>query len=174
MLIHTLAAFFIFTNLISPLEASAILLTTAYITYLLTPKRQVLLTDTPKPLTFPSFYMYIHATWLGRESLIRAFLPFFILFNSALFYIDYRAATITYTISSWFTSLIILAIPLIWWTVAVWRCSYNHSNQLGACIARFCTIAAYYEYILRFIIRYYYPQIWFDCQQIVIELGDCF
>ncbi len=174
MLINTLAAFFAFTTVISPLEAGVILLITAYAIYLATAKdNQSIADNTHKPIG-AGIYMYIHAAWLGRLSLLRAFLPFFVIFNSVLFYIDYRAEMIRYTISSWFMTLVILAIPLIWWTVSVWRCSYNQTHQLITYLCRYLIVLAYYEYILRFMIRYYYPNIWFDCQQIAIELGDCF
>jgi len=177
MLINSLSAFFVFTSLISPLEAGFILLLTVYMIYLLTPNQQTshisssILTE--KSYSYGAkTYLYIQSAWLGKLSLLVAFLPFFIIFNVALFYADYRADNGSYTIASWLTLLVILAIPTFWWTFAVWRCSIN-ANRLTASIARFFTIAVYYEYLLRIIIAYYYPQIWFNCQQIVIEFGDC-
>ena len=168
-------AFFAFTSFISPIEASFILLITAYSIYLLTPKQA---TDEPSSddrlaeTNGANFYNYLQSAWLGRLSLIRAFFPFFIIFNSALFYADYRSDHGTYTIASWLTILVILALPVFWWTVSVWRCS-SHASRLWASVARFFTVAVYYEYILRLIIGYYYPQIWFNCQQLIIEFGDC-
>jgi hypothetical protein len=71
--------------------------------------------------------------------------------------------------------LVILALPLFWWTISVWRCS-SHASRIWATMARFLTVAVYYEYSLRLLIGYYYPQIWFNCQQLIIEYGfiiDC-
>lgn len=173
MLIHSLAAFFTYTSLISPMEISIILLITAYALYALTPEQAI---DRPKPDEVSkadnSLYMYIQSAWLGRQSLARTFFPFFIICNSILFYADYRSNNGTYTIASWLTILVILALPVIWWTVSVWRCS-KHAQRLWASTARFFTVVVYYEYILRLMIGYYYPQIWFNCQQLIIEFGDC-
>ncbi len=176
MLINSLSAFFAFTSLISPLEASIILGVTAYIVFILTPKQDAIesgsfeLTKTSHDNA--NFYMYLQSAWLGRQSLLLTFLPFFIILNSALWYADYRVDNGKYTIASWLTILVILALPVFWWTVSVWRCSV-HANRLWASTARFFTIAVYYECILRLIIAYYYPHIWFDCQQLIMELGDC-
>ena len=177
MLINTLSAIFAFTSLISPFEAGFILLLTAYMLYLLTPNPQTSHIDS-SVLTEQSdsyvtkTYFYIQSAWQGKLSLLAIFLPFFIIFNTALFYADYRADNGSYTIASWLTILVILATPTLWWALAVWRCSIN-TNRLTASIARFFTIAVLYEYLLRIIIAYYYPQIWFNCEQLVIEFGDC-
>ena len=177
MLINSLFAFFAFTTLISPIEAGIILILTAYIVYILTPKQHTPDNDSDR-LTDntgtdgTNIYMYLQSAWLGRQPLLRTFLPFFIIFNSTLFYADYRVDNGTYTIASWLTILVILALPVFWWTVAVWRSSI-HAKPLWASTARFFTIAVYYEYLLRLIIAYYYPHIWFNCQQLIIELGDC-
>ncbi|NOQ13314.1 MAG: hypothetical protein GQ583_02380 [Methyloprofundus sp.] len=177
MLINSLSALFAFTSLINPFEACIILALTFYIVYILTPKQNPHDNGTDNLTEIAAndntnIYMYIQSAWLGRQSLLRTFLPFFIIFNSALFYADYRAENGTYTIASWLTLLVILALPMFWWTVAVWRCS-THVKRLWGCVARFFTIAVYYEYLLRIIIAYYYPNIWFNCQQLIIEFGDC-
>ncbi len=173
MLINALTSFLSFADLISPWEVILILLATAYIVYFLTPSS---IPNTDYAADSPpdtGIYMYLQSAWLGRLSLMCAFLPFYILFNSVLFYIDYRVANSSYTMASWVTMHIILAIPVLWWTIAVWRCS-NNTTRPWASVSRFITITVYYEYLLRFIIRYYYPKIWFNCQQLVIELGHCF
>lgn len=173
MLINTLPAFFAYTNLLSVFEAGIILFITWSTVYMLTPG---ILTNNEsvhiKKSSDNNIYMYLQSAWLGRTSLIKAFIPFFIILNGALMYADYRSNNGTYTIASWLTILVILAIPTFWWTVSVWRCSAN-ASRLWASIARFVTIAAYYECILRLIIGYYYPKIWFNCQQLIIEYGDC-
>ncbi|RLA25597.1 MAG: hypothetical protein DRQ62_02065 [Gammaproteobacteria bacterium] len=174
MLINSLSALFAYTNLINYIEASIILLITLSIVYMLTADkladgehdRLIIGSDNT------NIYMYIQSTWLGRQSLLRAFLPFFIILNCALWYADYRSYNGSYTIASWLTILVILALPVLWWTISVWRCSV-HASRFWASIARFFTIAVYYEFFLRLIIGYYYPQIWFNCQQLIIEFGDC-
>lgn len=174
MFINSLAAFFAFTSFISPIETALILLITAYSIYILTPaqtKNKPDLNGLTKTDS-SSIYMYIQSAWLGRLSLTSAFFPFFIICNSTLLYADYRSSNGTYSIASWLTILVILALPVFWWTVSVWRCSI-HANRLWASAARFFTVAVYYEYILRLIIGYYYPQIWFNCQQLIMEIGDC-
>jgi hypothetical protein len=173
MLINTLTALFAYTSLISPLEASIILLITANLIYILTPNHKV--DALPININNPQFsiYMYLQWTWLGKESLIRAFVPFFIIFNSSLFYADYRAINGSYTIASWLTILTILALPTLWWAMSVWRCSV-HTSRLWASIARFVTIVVAYEYCLRITIAKYYPETFFNCQQLIIEFGECF
>ncbi|GAW86567.1 conserved hypothetical protein [Bathymodiolus platifrons methanotrophic gill symbiont] len=173
MLINTLSALFAYTTFISPIETAIILLITAYIIYILTPERQIEADEASEISNADtSIYLYIQSAWLGRASLIRAFLPFFIIFNSALFYADYRSDNGTYTIASWLTILVILALPVLWWIISVWRCSC-HDSRIWASTARFVTVAVFYEYVLRVIIAYVYPQIWFNCQQLIIEYGDC-
>lgn len=177
MLINSLAALFAFTGLINPFEACITLALTFYIVYIFTPKQSSNDNDAYHLAKIAAndnsnIYMYIQSAWLGRQSLLRTFLPFFVIFNAALFYADYRVDNGTYTIASWLTMLVILALPVFWWTVAVWRCS-AHAHRLWGSVARFLTIAVYYEYLLRIIIAYYYPNIWFNCQQLVIEFGDC-
>ena len=175
MLINSLAAFFTFTSFINPIETGVILLITAYTIYILTPTH---MTDEPAPQSAAetrraNIYMYLQSAWLGKLSLSAVFFPFFIILNGALYYADYRVDSGNYTIASWLTILVILALPLFWWTVSVWRCSI-HASRVWASVARFFTVAVYYEYILRLLIGYYYPQIWFNCQQLIIEYGDCF
>jgi len=173
MLINTLSAFFAYTNLINALETGLILLVTWSMVYMLIPGKSV--DSEPESIAVNpdnDIYMYLQSAWLGRETLLRAFLPFFIILNGTLMYADYRSNNGTYTIASWLTILVILAIPTMWWTIAVWRCSIG-ANRLWASIARLLTITVYYEAVLRLLIGYYYPTIWFNCQQLIIEYGDC-
>ena len=175
MLLHTLPAFFIFTSLISPLEVSIILLVSFSIVYMLTPKMSF--SDSQEDSRImehnrTNLYTYIQSAWLGQQPLLWVFIPFFILLNSGLFYADYRVENGTYTIASWLTVLVIFALPVLWWTVSIWRCSH-HESRLWASVTRFLTIVVYYEYVLRLLIGYYYPHTWFNCQQLIIEFGDC-
>ena len=172
MLFYTLSALFAFTTLINPIEATAILLVTAYIIYLLTLAQPYADKLATTKNTEVDIYSYLQNTWLGRQSLLLAFWPFFILINASFLYADYRSEGGSYTIASWLTLLVIFTLPVIWWSISVWRCSLN-ASRLWAIAARFCVVLVYYEYILRAIIAYNYPQIWFNCQQLIIEFGDC-
>jgi len=78
-----------------------------------------------------------------------------------------------FTVASWVTMHIILAMPLIYWTGAVWRCSDKCRFKIWAVAARFMTVAAYFEFGLRWVIMEYYPQILFNCQQMITQWGDC-
>ncbi len=119
-------------------------------------------------------YLYLHATWLGRVSLGKVFWPFLVLFNGMLIYIDHRAANGTYTMASWFTMHIIFALPLVYWTVAVWRASDKCTHKWQSSAARTITVLAYFEYAVRYIIWQEYPYTLFDCRQMMIQFGDCF
>lgn len=119
-------------------------------------------------------YLYLHATWFGRVALWKVFWPFLLAFNAMLFYIDYRAASGTYTIASWGTMLIIFALPTVYWTVAVWRASDKCKTRWQAFAARSITMFAFLEYLIRYLIWTEYPYTLFNCRQMMIEFGDCF
>lgn len=170
MLINSLSLLFTFTDFIGWAEVLSVSLVTLLAVYWLTPQ--------PAPeweLRKPgSLYFYLQWSWLGYLNLKDAFWPFFILFNSILLYIDYRVANGNFTVGSWKTMHLIMAMPLVYWTGAVWRCSNNCSSKIWATVARCLTLAAYLDYALRWVILKDYPQIMFNCQQMLIEWGDCF
>ena len=120
-----------------------------------------------------TLYFYLQWSWLGYLKLKDAFWPFFIVFNGVLFYIDYRVQEGSYTVASWVTMHIIMAMPLIYWTGAVWRCSKNSASRIWPTIARWMTVMAYCDYALRWVIYHYYPNVLFNCQQMIIQWGDC-
>lgn len=121
-----------------------------------------------------NLYLYLHATWFGRVALWKTFWPFFIVFNATLAYIDYRAITATYTMASWATMHIIFAMPLIYWTVSVWRSSDKCGWKWQAAIARCATLLAHLEYLIRYLIWYEFPSTLFNCRQMILQFGDCF
>ena len=169
MLIDSLSLLFSYTAFINEFEAALLLGAICLLINMLTPQplRQWQIRRSG------SLYAYLQSAWLGQAPLKDAFWPFFVLFNAALFYNDYRAMAGTFTIASWTTVHIMLAIPLIYWTGAVWRCSDKCSGRIWSTLARFLTVAAYLDFGLRWVIREYYPQILFNCQQMIIEWGDC-
>jgi hypothetical protein len=169
MIINSLSLLFAFTSFISWIEASLVGLALIALIYTLTPAPLIEWEER----TPPSLYFYLQWSWLGYLKLKDAFWPFFVLFNGILFYIDYRIQEGTFTVASWVTMHYILVMPLIYWTGAVWRCSENCSNRIFAILARTLTLAAYCDFALRWVIYQYYPNILFNCQQMIIQWGDC-
>lgn len=165
----TLPIIFGFTQLISPLELGLILLAIAGMIFRITPPLNPLAIKH----AYHSFYDYLLSAWLGQFSLNWVFWPFFILLNMTFYYIDYRAINLTYTISSWKTVHSMVFLPIVWWTLAVWRCSAHTHKHYWAVLARTVTVYVYIELLLRMVIGFKYPQLLFDCKQLIIELGDC-
>lgn len=170
MYFNSLPVLFNYIDIINYVEFTLLCAGLAYFIYLLTPE-PIIGWQMP---AIEGPYLYLHATWLGRAPLWQVFWPFFLLFNATLFYIDYRAANATYTIASWATMHIIFALPVVYWTVAVWRASDKCENKWQAFAARFVTASAYFEYLIRYLIWTEYPFALFNCRQMVIEFGDCF
>lgn len=169
MLINTLSLLFAFTHYLTELQALGIVIAVG------------LIVDwfTPRPAEYwelsqsQSVYYYLHASWLGQLALKDAFWPFFILFNAVLVYIDYRIEEGSFTVASWVTVHIILAMPLVYWTGAVWRCSDQTTRKLWSSLSRLITLLAWAEFWLRWVILDQYPQIFFNCQQMITQWGDC-
>jgi len=169
MLINTLSLLFAFTDYISELQALGL----AVVLWLLVDW------ITPRPAEYwqwtepKSVYYYLHASWLGNLPLKDAFWPFFVLFNAALVYSDYRIEEGSFTVASWVTVHIILTMPLVYWTGAVWRCSAQTPRKFWASSARTLTLLAWAEFWLRWVILEQYPNIFFNCQQMITQWGDC-
>jgi hypothetical protein len=169
MFATTLPILFGFTQLISALEFTILLIALALLVFLTTPTFNAEKTCYP----YISFYLYLHAAWLGHMQLWRVFWPFLVLINLVFFYIDYRIDHNTYTINSWKTVHGMVFLPIVWWVVAVWRCSPHTGNRYWAGAARTVTLYLLVELLLRFIIGTQYPQLLFDCRLLLIEYGDC-
>ncbi len=117
---------------------------------------------------------YLFASWSGNIALIWVAIPFFILLNVGLFAADTMAKTGMFTVSMWDDIHLIFFLPIIWWTVSIWRCSTNtHYLILGA-FARFLTISVFFEYALKMLIRIDYPRIFFECEELFLDYGNCF
>ncbi len=169
MLVNTLSVLFAFTSFINWIEALAVAMGLGVLVYSVTPQPGKEWEEREPR----SLYFYLQWSWLGYLKLKDAFWPVFLLYNGILFYIDYRIDEGTFTIASWVTMHIIMALPLIYWTVAVWRCSDNCSSRLWATAARWVTVATYCDLGLRWVIYHHYPNILFNCQEMIIHWGDC-
>ncbi|SHE20222.1 hypothetical protein BPUTEOMOX_1028 [methanotrophic endosymbiont of Bathymodiolus puteoserpentis (Logatchev)] len=79
-----------------------------------------------------------------------------------------------FTVSSWDEVHFILLTPAIFWTLCVWRNSFNTKSRFSAAGARFMTFAVFFEYALKLVIRDDYPRIFFACQDIMLDYASCF
>lgn len=121
-----------------------------------------------------SFYQYLLFAWLGQLKLWLVFWPFFILLNICLFLTDWLATHGKFTVSSWDEVHFILATPVIFWTIIVWRNSINTRLRFNATMARLMTLAVFFEFGLKLLIRKDYPRIFFACQDILLDYASCF
>jgi hypothetical protein len=169
MFINTLAIIFTYTHLFSAIEAGLFLSALFLLVYVYAPQGEKHWQD----MSVPSWYLFLQAAWLGNASLWRAFWPFFVFVNAVLYYIDYRIDNQTYTIASWITVHGMLLLPILWWIIAVWRCSSHTRYKIFGTAARTVTLCLVIEFILRFIIIVKYPNTFFDCRLLVEHFGDC-
>lgn len=117
---------------------------------------------------------FLLASWLGGVSLYWVFWPFFLILNACLFASDVLAKSALITVSTWDEIHFALFLGIIWWGVSIWRCSGNTGLRLWSTLARFATVAAMVEYGLMLFIRIYYPRIFFNCQEAMLDYGSCF
>lgn len=169
MLFNSLALLLEFTTFIAWWEALAVGVALTILLYSLTP---------PPPAYWEvklpnTLYLYLQWSWLGYTRLSSAFWPFFLIYNPILFGVDYRLQEGSFTAASWVTIHLICLMPLIYWTGAVWRCSAHCTARYWAVLARLATIAAFADLALRWVIYRYYPNILFNCQQMIAQFGDC-
>jgi hypothetical protein len=121
-----------------------------------------------------SFYKYLLNAWTGQLRLWLVFWPFFIVLNLSLYEVDNLAKQGSFTVSSWDEIHFILFTPVIFWTISVWRNSVNSGSRFWAAGARFLTVAVFFEYGLKLIIRRDYPRIFFGCKDIILDYAACF
>jgi hypothetical protein len=121
-----------------------------------------------------TLYSYLFDAWNGLVKLWLVFWPFFILLNSALFTVDNLARKGAFTVSSWDAIYFILFTPVLFWTIAVWRNAMNTSTRYWAVLARLMTLAVFFEYALKLVIRLDYPRIFFQCQEAMLDYSACF
>lgn len=169
MFITTLPIIFTYIHLFSMVEAAVFLCTIFSLVYLYTPSPQ----KDWQEKTGKNWYVFLKSAWFGDLTLWRAFWPFFLLVNTVLYYADYRIANVTYTIASWKTVHGMLFLPIIWWTVAVWRCTSHTRYKINGAAARTLTVYLFLELALRIFISNQFPNTMFDCRLLIMQYGDC-
>jgi len=174
MFFNSLPLFFNQIKLGSPMELLLIILLVYLLLYLITPFDNQLEETTYSPVTKMSLHTYLLYGWAGQLKLLIVFWPFFILLNISLYITDYLAITGNFTVSSWDEIHFILVMPILLWTVCVWRTSINTKIAGLGAAARLMTLTVYFEYALKLIIRDDYPRLFFTCQDILLDYGVCF
>ncbi|WP_019866138.1 hypothetical protein [Methylovulum miyakonense] len=169
MFTTTLPIIFTYTHLFNVFELAVFLCAIFGLVYVYTPEPQQTLQDRAKK----DWYKFLQSAWLGELALWRAFWPFFLFINAVLFYADYRIANVTYTIASWKTVHGMVFLPIIWWTVSVWRCSTHTRYKINGAAARTLTMFLFLELALRFFISSQLPSTLFDCRLLIMQYGDC-
>ncbi|UOA10889.1 hypothetical protein KKZ03_17720 [Methylobacter sp. S3L5C] len=117
---------------------------------------------------------YLFSAWTGRVTLGWVFWPFFLILNSSLYVADTLAKNGMLTVSSWDDVHLMLLLPIVWWIVAIWRCSVNTHLRVWMACARLLTFAVFFEYGLKLLIRIDYPRIFFGCEELLLDYGSCF
>jgi hypothetical protein len=171
MFVYSLPLLFTYTTLGTPFELLAIASILFAALLISAPFREDVLED--KPFNYPLTYYFAYA-WNAQLPLWRVFWPFFIILNSGLYAADYTAKMGELTVSSWDNLHFMFFFPSIWWCCAVWRSSENTSKKIWAASARLMTIAVFFEYGLKVFIRSEYPQIFFECQDKLMDYMMCF
>jgi hypothetical protein len=167
MFIYSLPLFFTHMGFTSPLDFLVIFITlfiVLFITSLLGRERsQKLSSDS-----------YFYAAWNGGVSLKWVFWPFFLILNTCLYAADTLVKAGIFTVSSWDDIHLMLLLPIVWWTTAIWRCSSNTQLSVWAACAQLMTFAVFFEYALKLLIRIDYPRIFFECDELLLDYGSCF
>ncbi|MGJ0483261.1 MAG: hypothetical protein ACR65R_01850 [Methylomicrobium sp.] len=167
MFIYSLPILFNDINLISPFEALFILSSLFVGIWILAPVPG----GDVRQITFEN---YLFLSWTGRQKLVAVFWPFFFLLNTVLFGVDWLAKSGQWTVSSWDDTHFVLLLPIVWWTVGIWRCSAHTGFRLNSTGARFITLCIFIEYALKLYIRLDYPRLFFNCEELLLDYGSCF
>jgi len=167
MFIYTLPLFFAEIAWASPVELLMIVVAVLLVLFLSAPA----CADNRRQL---SLKHYLFSAWIGCVSLSWVFWPFFIILNVSLYVADMLAKMGLLTVSSWDDVHLMLLLPVIWWTTAVWRCSANTTQSIFAAGGRLLTLAVFFEYGLKLLIRIDYPRLFFGCEELMLDYGSCF
>ena len=167
MYIYSLPLFFTVIGWASPAELLLIFMALFFVLFISAPL-------CGESLQQKALDHYLFAAWTGKVALRWAFWPFFLLLNACLYAADMLAKSGMLTVSSWDDVYVMLLLPAIWWATAVWRCSANTGLRAGAAAARLLTLAVFFEYGLKLVIRIDYPRIFFNCEELLLDYGSCF
>ena len=167
MFIYSLPLFFSSIGLASPLELLIIFMALFVVLFISSP----LCADNFQKLNLDN---YLLSAWSGSVALKWVFWPFFLLLNACLYTADTLAKAGMLTVSSWDDVHFMLLLPVVWWTTAVWRCSANTPLRAWMACTRLLTLAVFFEYGLKLLIRIDYPRLFFGCEELLLDYGSCF
>jgi hypothetical protein len=167
MFIYSLSILFNHIKLMSPAEALFIMSSLWVVMWISAPAPN----GGFRQMTFEN---YLFSCWAGKQDLAAVFWPFFLLLNAALFGVDWLAKSGQWTVSSWDDMHFVLLLPIIWWTVSIWRCSAHTEFRLYSACARLITLGVFMEYALKLYIRIDYPRLFFNCEELLLDYGSCF
>ena len=167
MFIYSLPLFFTHIGLASPIELLIIFMALLVVLFISAPLCDEHFRKRPSD-------KYLFAAWSGSATLNRVYWPFFLILNTCLYAVDTLAKSGMLTVSSWDDVHLMLLLPIIWWTVAVWRCSAITHLRIWAGCARLLTLGVFFEYGLKLLIRIDYPRIFFGCDELLLDYGSCF
>ncbi len=171
MFVNTLPLIFLYTTLATPEELLVIVLGMFSVIYVSVPDP-----DThwqQKPRVF-SFRAYLLQGWTGNMELWKIFWPYFLLLNASLLLFDNLVKNSQISVSSWDTLHFVMISPTLWWGMAIWRCSDKTQRRLWGACARMMVAAVFFEYLLKLWIRIKIPQIFFNCQDHLLDFVTCF
>jgi hypothetical protein len=167
MFIYSLPLFFAHIGLASPVELLIIFIALFIVLFISSPPS----VESSQKQTFDN---YLFAAWNGSVALKWVFWPFFLILNGCLYTADTLAKAGMFTVSSWDDVHLMLLLPIIWWTTAVWRCSANADSRIWTSCARLLTFGIFFEFGLKLLIRIDYPRVFFGCEELLLDYGSCF
>ncbi len=167
MLINSLPLFFTEMGYASPWELLIIFLGLFVVLLLTTPQCE-------NTTVLEAHDNYLFAAWCGHSALTWVFWPFFLILNIGLYATDYLAKSGIWTVSSWDDIHFIFVLPIVWWSTAIWRCSANSQARIWGASARLMTVSVLFDYVLKLIIRFDYPRLFFNCEDLLLDYGSCF
>ncbi len=173
MFIYSLPLFFTYTGIGNPFELLAIILVLFVALFISAPFPDERFEEIPLSSSLYLYFYFLHG-WAGQLSLWRIFWPFFVILNAGLFITDYQAKTGEISVSSWDDLHFMLFFPCVFWSIAVWRSSANTRQKRWAAYARLMTVMVFFEYGLKIFIRSEYPNIFFECQEKMLDYMSCF
>ena len=174
MFIYSLSIFFAYIQLGTAQEYLGTVLFLLILLYIATPFDSFYKEIKWGAISDLTMYQYLFDSWNGQIKLWLVFWPFFIILNMSLYLTDSLARAGNFTVSSWDAVHFILLTPVIFWLISVWRNSPNTSSRYWAIGARFMTLAVFFEYGLKLVIRMDYPRIFFQCQEAILDYASCF